>query len=222
MRVQNGYEGWIITERGAMYKSESYGNPRRAGRRKSLSDEQLEQIRQAHSEGQTITALAKEYGISRQTLSGYLNADRDEGLVCRSLRKWEKLNQDFTNIPVKEYTMRMEYMSGDELCSVVLIDFKEQKIAVKNYTMEVLHRAFGIKAKPDWMDFESFLEDRCFPKTRDHLKLVLSDLGLDFYDPLAIIEKTQGRMAEDSQWIQIWYFRPESAYERIDSVDNQK
>jgi hypothetical protein len=28
-------------------------------------------------------------------------------------------------------------------------------------------------------------------------------LGLDEYDPLAIIEKTGGRMAEDQQWLTI-------------------
>ena len=52
-----------------------------------------------------------------------------------------------------------------------------------------------------------FLEERCFPRTRGHMRLILEDLGLDFYDPLSIIEKTQGRMAEDFQWIKITYFQ---------------
>lgn len=48
-----------------------------------------------------------------------------------------------------------------------------------------------------------FLKDRCVPQERDGLKYYLSDLGLDCYDPLAIIRKTEGRMAEDSCWIKI-------------------
>ena len=47
------------------------------------------------------------------------------------------------------------------------------------------------------------LEDRCFPKTRDHAKEILRELGVPFYDPLLIIEKTKGRMEGDHQWILI-------------------
>ena len=35
------------------------------------------------------------------------------------------------------------------------------------------------------------------------MKLILKDLGLPFYDPIMIIEKTEGRMAEDDFWIRI-------------------
>ena len=34
-------------------------------------------------------------------------------------------------------------------------------------------------------------------------ELILKDLDLPFYDPLMIIQKTEGRMAEDHFWIQI-------------------
>ena len=34
-------------------------------------------------------------------------------------------------------------------------------------------------------------------------KRVLEDIGLPFYDTFMIIEKTQGRMAEDDFWIRI-------------------
>ena len=35
------------------------------------------------------------------------------------------------------------------------------------------------------------------------MKLILKDLDLPFYDPLMIIQKTEGRMAEDHFWIRI-------------------
>ena len=41
------------------------------------------------------------------------------------------------------------------------------------------------------------------PPTRDKMKIILKELNLPFYDPFMIIQKTQGRMAEDNFWIQI-------------------
>ena len=66
-----------------------------------------------------------------------------------------------------------------------------------------MYRAFGRNEKPDYRDYEEFLESRCFPRTRDQMKLMLRELSLPFYDPFLIIQKTQGRMAEDNFWIQI-------------------
>ena len=48
-----------------------------------------------------------------------------------------------------------------------------------------------------------FLESRCVPRERDGLQYYLEELGLDRYDPLAIIRRTQGRMAEDNGAIKI-------------------
>ncbi len=196
-----------------MQRLGDFDNPRGAGRKRRLSPQQLDQIRREHASGRTVTSLAKEYGISRQTLSGYLNAGREDEHVIRTAAGWAKLNREFAVMPdefaQEKYTMRMDYMCREELCTVILISFRDREIVIRNHTMDVIHRAFGVIEKPDWTDFEEFLEDRCFPRTRDQLRLVLSDLGLDSYDPLAIIEKTQGKMAEDFQWIRIWYFRPD-------------
>ena len=52
-------------------------------------------------------------------------------------------------------------------------------------------------------EYEEFLESRCFPQTRDKMKLILKDLNLPFFDPLLIIQQTEGRMAEDDFWIRI-------------------
>lgn len=185
-------------------------NERGAGRKPALSNEQLEEIKKRRNRGESVTALAKEYGISRQALSGYLNKkESDTEIICRTLRKWAQLNQQFRNVNVRDYTMRMDFMWRDECCTEILIDFREQKVAIQNETDDLLHRAFGIKAKPTWEDFEEFLESRCFPRTREGISLILEDLELDFYDPLSIVEKTQGRMAEDAQWLKIWYLAPE-------------
>ena len=41
------------------------------------------------------------------------------------------------------------------------------------------------------------------PRQRAGLREYLEALGLEEYDPLAIIKKTGGRMAEDQQWLEI-------------------
>ena len=61
----------------------------------------------------------------------------------------------------------------------------------------------GRNTEPSFDDYEEFLRSRCFPETRDKMKLELKRLGLPFYDPLMIIEKTEGRMADDHFWIRI-------------------
>lgn len=186
-------------------------NPRNAGRKPSITDEQLQDIRRKRVQGMSVTKLATEYGVSRQTMSSYLNMEQEDvnELIYRTYKKWMEVNKDFRNSHnVQDYLMRMEYMCGDELCSSILVNFEKKEIAVVNYTNDVIHQAFGVKAKPDWEDFEYFLESRCFPRGRDYMKDILRDLELDFYDPLAIIEKTKGRMAEDKQWLRLMYYRP--------------
>ena len=185
-------------------------NERGAGRKPAISSEKLEELKKRHEAGETVTTLAKELGVSRQTLSGYLNKKEEtERAIYRTLQAWAKLNRKFRSVEVSEYTMRMDYMCQDECCTVILVNFKDRKIAVQNETDDVLHRAFGVKVRPTWEDFEEFLESRCFPRTREGLRMILKELGLDAYDPLAIVEKTQGRMAEDFQWLKITYLVPE-------------
>ncbi len=63
--------------------------------------------------------------------------------------------------------------------------------------MHVMRRAFDKIESPTYEQYEAFLESRCFPRSRDKMKIMLEELDLPFYDPLMIIEKTQGRMADD-------------------------
>ena len=104
-------------------------------------------------------------------------------------------------IPEKVYPLRLWYMSGDQVSTIIDVDEQNRKVEIHNYTKDYIARAFGVIECPSFEDYEAFLESRCFPRTRDKMKLVLEDLGLPFYDPFMIIEKTEGRMAEDDFWI---------------------
>lgn len=186
-------------------------NERGAGRKSVFTDAQIAEIRVKREQGITVSALAQEYGVSRQTLSTYLNKkDQQIETIIESLRIWREWNRSFKDIDLVDYTMRMDFMCEEECCTQILVDFRHEKIEIHNTTDNILLRAFGINVNPTWDDFLEFVEDRCFPRTRDQLKLILKDLELDFYDPFYIIEKTKGHMGEDMQWIKVTYFHPKT------------
>lgn len=95
----------------------------------------------------------------------------------------------------------LRFYDGDILCSTIYADFTGQAVAVENQPVPLVKTAFGNNPLPDWKDFQRFLEERCIPRQRAGLREYLDALGLEEYDPLAIIEKTGGRMAEDQQWL---------------------
>lgn len=179
-----------IAQKAALYDEMTEGRPsknvRKAGRKVSISQRDVDYMIELYHQGKSIQMIAEQLGVSRPTIYRYLGAER-------------RLDTD------PDVVMRMKYMHRDTLCSVIDIDFKHKKIYVTNKTDKILLRAFGVVTEPTWEDFLEFLENRCFPRTRAGLKDILRDLDLDSYDPLQIIEKTQGRMAEDHQWIQVIY-----------------
>ena len=114
-------------------------------------------------------------------------------------------------ISMDEYTLKhkgnnlikLNFYNNDTLCSRVLADYTDKLIKVENYINDIFHTAFGVNENPSWDDYLSFLEDRCVPRKRAGLKEYLDALGVDEYEPLEIIKKTKGRMAEDNQWIEV-------------------
>lgn len=155
-----------------------------AGRKNSFSEQQIAKILALHDQGEKITSIARAFQVSRQT-------------IYSQIRRAHHFSDD------PDVKMRMNFMNRNELCTTIDIDFRHEKIKIQNYTDKIPLRAFGVVTEPDWEDFEYFLEDRCFPRTRDHAKEILREIGVPFYDPLLIIEKTKGYMAGDHQWILI-------------------
>lgn len=102
------------------------------------------------------------------------------------------------NHQVQKYS----YYDGDMLCTVIGADFTDKCVVVENFTDNIVKTAFGRNQMPTWVDFMNFLEERCVPSGRASLREYLEAIGLDTYDPIQIIEKTKGRMAEDNQWIE--------------------
>ena len=99
--------------------------------------------------------------------------------------------------------LEIRYYNGDTLCTMICTDQTVKDLRVENYTDNLVKTAFGKNLLPSWADLEAFLEERCIPRQRAGLREYLETLGLDEYDPLTIIQKTQGRMAEDDQWMEV-------------------
>lgn len=146
--------------------------------RKKFSPADVDAMKMLLAEGCTAQQVAERFDASRSTVFRYLNPK-----------------------PKKGCTLRMTYMYGRRPCTVIDVDFLHQKVYIQNRTDDLLHRAFGVVEDPSWEDFQEFLKSRCFPPTRGNIKTELRALGLTDYDPLQIVEKTNGHTAEDSLWL---------------------
>lgn len=153
-----------------------------SGRKKALTNKDVELAIEMQQQGKTTKQIAEYFGVSRQTISKYLN---------------KPLTDD--------YVMRIDFMYKQKVCTEIYVDYMHKKIKIVNRTNDIMKRAFGINDSPTWDDYEEFLENRCFPKTRAMCKTILNRIGIDSYDPIQIAEKTNGRTAEDNQYLKFTY-----------------
>jgi len=150
--------------------------------------------------------FAKLIGVSKPTIERYeANQEKIRGPIVFLLQMLEK-DPNYVNeikLSEKTYPLRMWYMMDQMICTLIDVDDANKKVKISNYVDNVMFKAFGNNDNPTYEDYLQFIESRCFPRTRDKMKLVLKDLDLPFYDPYMIVEKTQGRMAEDRFWLKI-------------------
>lgn len=118
------------------------------------------------------------------------------------LLRWPEMARKL-ELPERRLKLRLWYMYKSTVCTVIDVDEINRQVEIRNYINNPLYRAFGVNTEPEYEDYEEFLESRCFPRTRDKMKIELRELGIPFYDPIMIIEKTEGRMADDDFWIRI-------------------
>lgn len=167
--------------------------------------------------GDDIKRIRKKLGMTQVQFADFVHVTK------KTIERWEsgssaitgpivtlvKLlhdNPDIPNrlkVPERVYPMRLWYLFHREVCAVIDVDERNRRVKVHNFTNDFLQRPFGREETPSFDEYEMFLESRCFPRTRDKMKLILKELDLPFYEPLMIIEKTQGKMAEDDFWIRV-------------------
>ena len=170
-----------------------------------------------YTTAQEIKRVRIAMGLTQKEFAALINASKASverwerskeaitGPICLLIKMLEQFPEYVTNARVPERTMpvRLWYMHNETVCTIIDVNELKQDIHITNYTDNVMFRAFGVEEQPDYNMYLEFLESRCFPRSRDKMKLVLKDLDLPFYDPFMIIEKTEGRMAEDEFWIRI-------------------
>lgn len=167
--------------------------------------------------GKDICRIRKNLNMTQQEFADFLNCSK------RAVQEWEKSEKPIKGVIVtlldiiqrspdiiekltlhpNKLKIRLYYMYENIVCTVIDVDEINRKVKIKNYIENTLFRAFGINNEPTFEEYENFLESRCFPKERDKIKIELKKLNIPFFDPFMIIEKTQGRMAEDKFWIKI-------------------
>ena len=99
--------------------------------------------------------------------------------------------------------VKLSYFDRDRLCTEIIADKTEHSLCVENHTHNTIKTAFGNNTMPTWEQLQLFLEERCIPRARAGLREYLDVIGVEEYDPIEIIQKTEGRMAEDDQWIKM-------------------
>ena len=150
----------------------------KGGRKNKLTETDVKNAIEMQKNGKTTAEIAQTFNVSRQTISKYLN---------------KPLNGN--------YVMRLDFMFRQKVCTEIYVNLADKIIKIVNRTNDIMKRAFCINENPDWNDFEQFLEERCFPKSRAFRKTILKKIGADGYDTLQILEKTDGRTAEDNQYV---------------------
>ena len=146
------------------------------------------------------SAWLRELGIGESARDVKLSFDGDRIIISKALSFEEfakKKKRENHEIKL------LSYYDGSVLCSRICADFTDRTLCVENEDVRNLKRAFGAKEEPDWEDFLAFLEERCVPRQRAGIGTYLEALGIDEYDPLEIVMRTQGKMAEDGQWLKI-------------------
>lgn len=103
--------------------------------------------------------------------------------------KCSSLNHD-----VKKFS----FYDEDELCTVIIADFTDEIIQIKNYVDDYIRTAFGNNSNPSWDDLMWLIGDRLISSSRDGINYYLEVIGLDEYESIEMLRRTSGRMAEDN------------------------
>ena len=146
------------------------------------------------------TAWVDTMGLNPQQRDVELSFDGKQIILTRRMSGQEFVRQKRA---LGHDLLLFRFYDGDRPCTTIYADFSDKTLAAENHVDNPIKTAFSNTPLPDWEDFQAFLRERCIPEERAGLREYLEMLGLAEYEPLAIIHKTGGRMAEDNQWLEV-------------------
>ena len=110
-------------------------NERNAGRKPKITDEQLNKIISRHESGESLSALADEFGISRQALHKRIKES-------------------------KEKPVTINWVVDDQPVSTITVDVRRQALVLANYAVQLSKLPFGFNTNPTWQEFVRLLEEK--------------------------------------------------------------
>ena len=146
----------------------------------------------------------KELGIDEGNRELEITFDGKQIILSRCMN-----GEDFAaqSLEQKHDVRVLKLYDGNNLCTTIYADFTKEMLKVENHISDPVKTAFGNNPFPTWEDFQFFLEERCIPRQRAGLREYLEVIGVIEYNPIEIIKKTAGRMAEDNQWLEMEYLK---------------
>lgn len=108
-------------------------NERGAGRKAVISSDDIAVIKERIGAGESVTAIAKECGITRQAL-------------------YKRL-KDETN-----HMVTLDYIVDGKVATRIELDCRKEQIKIENYALRISQYAFGLVQNPTWDDLGTFLE----------------------------------------------------------------
>ena len=98
--------------------------------------------------------------------------------------------------------MKFNFMNDEnQVMTSVSVNPITKKVKIKNFTDDIMDRAFGINEKPTYEDVLKFFESRAFPRNYAGIDDVLEGMNLKTYDPYLMCKKLQGRTEQDEFYI---------------------
>ena len=145
-------------------------------------------------------AWMTDLGINEDCRELELSFDGKQIIISRHLSGAEFATRSLAR---KHDVRLLSFFDYDKLCTTIYADFSDETLIAENHESDPVKTAFGNNPYPTWEDFQFFLQERCIPQQRSGLREYLEAIGVGEYDPIEIIDKTAGRMAEDNQWLEI-------------------
>lgn len=102
--------------------------------------------------------MRKELHLTQKEFAEFINCskptverwERSTDVICgpivlllKMLQKYPDYEQE-VKIPEKEWPLRIWYMHGQDVCTLIDVNEQERKIKIRNYTDKIMFRAFGV------------------------------------------------------------------------------
>ena len=110
-------------------------NERNAGRKPKITDDQLNKIISRHESGESLSALADEFGISRQALHKRIKESQEKPVT-------------------------INWVVDDQPVSTITVDVRRQALTLANYAIQFSKLPFGFNSNPTWQEFVRLLEEK--------------------------------------------------------------